>query len=167
MEKQLLGMSGVYFVAAELSRRGYIALATTRNIKGVDLIVQNPRTGKSLGIEVKTRKYGGEKNELEILYQITKASGHEILYEKLLEKRLKSHYIFVYFPSEDKPPRYFVVPKDELIELVKKNIKDYLESKKHRKTREELLKTEGIQGVRIKFLKEYEDKWEKILNLLE
>ena len=160
-------MSGVYFVAAELSRRGYIALATTRNIKGVDLIVQNPRTGKSLGIEVKTRKHRGEKDESEIFYQITKSSGYKILHEKLLEEKLKSHYVFVYFPAEDKPPRYFVVPKDELIELVKKEIEDYLESRKHRRTREELLKTPGPQGVRIKFLKEYENKWEKILKLLE
>jgi hypothetical protein len=34
---QLTGVAGVYFVAAELYRRGFIASITTRNSTGIDI----------------------------------------------------------------------------------------------------------------------------------
>ena len=33
----LIGVAGEYFVAAELSRRGYVASITLRNTKGIDI----------------------------------------------------------------------------------------------------------------------------------
>ena len=44
----LIGVSGEYFVAAELSRRGYVASITLRNIKGIDIVVSNDE-GSILG----------------------------------------------------------------------------------------------------------------------
>ena len=37
----LAGVSGEYFVAAELSRRGYICSITLKNTKGIDVLVCN------------------------------------------------------------------------------------------------------------------------------
>lgn len=51
---QLTGMVGVYLVAAMLSRRGFIASPTSRNARGVDLLVADPRSGKTFSVEVKT-----------------------------------------------------------------------------------------------------------------
>jgi hypothetical protein len=52
--KVLTGVTGKYFVAAELSRCGNIASITLRNTKGVDILCSNADASKSVGIEVKT-----------------------------------------------------------------------------------------------------------------
>src|SRR5438132_1002560 len=52
----LSGIAGEYFVAAELSRRGYIASLTLRNTRGIDLLVSNPDATKSVGLQVKTNQ---------------------------------------------------------------------------------------------------------------
>jgi hypothetical protein len=52
------GMAGVFWVASELSRRKWIALPTVRNLKGVDIIAQQPESGKRVDIQVKTIQGG-------------------------------------------------------------------------------------------------------------
>ena len=52
----LAGVSGEYYVAAELSRRGYIASITLRNTKGIDVLVSNQEVTKQVGIQVKTSR---------------------------------------------------------------------------------------------------------------
>jgi len=54
ISKILTGVAGEYFVAAELSKRGYIASITLRNTKGVDILCSNSETSKAIGIQVKT-----------------------------------------------------------------------------------------------------------------
>lgn len=51
----LAGVSGEYFVAHELSRRGYICSVTLKNTKGIDILVCNEEATKTLGIQVKTK----------------------------------------------------------------------------------------------------------------
>jgi hypothetical protein len=50
----LAGIAGVHYVAAELSRRGLIALPTIRNTAGYDIIVVTPDGKKHANIQVKT-----------------------------------------------------------------------------------------------------------------
>jgi hypothetical protein len=52
----LSGVSGEYFVAAELSRRGYVASITLRNTRGIDVLASNTNATRSVGIQVKTRQ---------------------------------------------------------------------------------------------------------------
>ena len=54
--KGLSGVAGEYFVAAELSRRGYLASITLRNTRGIDVLVTNADASKSAGIQVKTNQ---------------------------------------------------------------------------------------------------------------
>jgi hypothetical protein len=51
---QLTGMTGVYLVAAQLSRRGFIVSPTSRSAHGVDLLASNRNGSRNLAIEVKT-----------------------------------------------------------------------------------------------------------------
>jgi hypothetical protein len=51
----LTGVSGEYYVAAELSRRGYLAAITLRNSRGIDIICSNGAATKSVQIQVKAR----------------------------------------------------------------------------------------------------------------
>ena len=46
----LSGVAGEYFVAAELSRRGYIASITLRNTRGVDILAINADATRSVSI---------------------------------------------------------------------------------------------------------------------
>jgi len=54
LSRVLSGVAGEYLVAAELPRRGLLASLTLRNTRGVDILVTNPDTTKSVGIQVKT-----------------------------------------------------------------------------------------------------------------
>jgi hypothetical protein len=50
----LIGISGVHHVASELSRRGLIALPTTRNVAGYDIVVTTLDGRRHANIQVKT-----------------------------------------------------------------------------------------------------------------
>jgi hypothetical protein len=50
----LIGSAGVHHVASELSRRGLVALTTTRNTQGFDVVVASPNGRRHANIEVKT-----------------------------------------------------------------------------------------------------------------
>jgi len=52
----LAGVAGEYFVAAELSRRGYIASISLRNTRGIDILVTNQAASRSVTIQCKTRQ---------------------------------------------------------------------------------------------------------------
>jgi hypothetical protein len=55
----LSGVAGEYFVAGELSRRGYVASITLRNTRGIDILASNADATRSVGIQVKTRQDAG------------------------------------------------------------------------------------------------------------
>lgn len=52
----LCGVAGEYFVAAELSRRGYVASLTLRNTRGIDVLASNSDATRAVGIQVKTNQ---------------------------------------------------------------------------------------------------------------
>jgi len=49
----LIGIAGVHYVASELSRRGLVALPTTRNTAGYDIVVVTPDGSRHANIQVK------------------------------------------------------------------------------------------------------------------
>lgn len=49
----LIGIAGVHYVAAELSRRGMVALPTTRNTAAYDIVVVTQAGDKHANIQVK------------------------------------------------------------------------------------------------------------------
>src|SRR5688572_2605946 len=55
----LSGVAGEYFVAAELSRRGYVASLTLRNTRGIDILASNADATRSVGIQVKSKQGRG------------------------------------------------------------------------------------------------------------
>ena len=92
----LSGVAGEYFVAAELSRMGYIASITLRNSQGVDILCSNSSATKSVGIQVKTCSGG-----LRTWVLNEKAENY---YSPNL------FYIFVCLNQGKESPDYFVVP---------------------------------------------------------
>jgi hypothetical protein len=100
----LVGVSGEYFVAAELSRRGYIASITLRNTQGIDILAANADATRSVGIQVKTNR--GKKKDW-MLNQ--KAEGYQ-------SKTL--FYVFVNLKGSNQLPDYHVVPSKDVADHV-------------------------------------------------
>ena len=58
LESTQVGVAGEYFVAAELSLRGYLASITLRNTRGIDIIASTSDGAMSVSIQVKANKSG-------------------------------------------------------------------------------------------------------------
>ncbi len=101
----LTGVAGEYFVAAELSRRGYIASITLRNTRGMDIIATNSKATRSITIQCKT----------------TQTSRKVwILNEKCEDFAPANHfYVFVALGSEKSRPSYHIVPSRTVSERVR------------------------------------------------
>ena len=52
--KQLVGNAGLFYVCYELSKRGWNCLPTTRNAKGVDIVIFSSKGDKKYTIQVKS-----------------------------------------------------------------------------------------------------------------
>ncbi len=52
---QMSGMRGVYLVAAELARLGFIASPTSRSAQGADILVTDQRCQRAYSVQVKTK----------------------------------------------------------------------------------------------------------------
>ena len=102
----LSGVAGEYFVAAELSRRGYLASITLRNTKGVDILCSNADATKTVAIQVKTNSRSNREWMLNQKAESFYADNH--------------FYVFVNLHDSEKQPDYFIVPS----ELVAAHAKD-------------------------------------------
>lgn len=106
----LVGASGVSFVAAELSRRGYIASVTLRNTRGIDILASNANTTRSVGIQVKTNR--GKKKH----WMLDHTAEHG--------KSKTLFYVFVNLNGSDQRPDYHIVPSAKVARHI---VKDYQE----------------------------------------
>jgi len=105
LSRTLSGIAGEYFVAAELSRRGYVASLTLRNTRGIDILASNANATKSVGIQVKTNQ-GGKKDWL--LSEMAETDAAENLF-----------YVLVRLNGLG-APEYYVVPRA----VVAKHVRD-------------------------------------------
>ena len=58
MPTSLTGATGEYYVAAELSRRGWLATVTIKNAPGTDVLAQELTTKRTVAIQTKTSTGG-------------------------------------------------------------------------------------------------------------
>lgn len=93
--KQLTGVAGEYYVAAKLSRRGYLAAITLRNSDGTDILVSDLYGTNHISIQVKT----------------TRNKFKWLLSSKVENvKSINLYYIFVSIPSDiEKQPIYYII----------------------------------------------------------
>jgi hypothetical protein len=92
----LVGVAGEYFVAAELSHRGYIASITLRNTRGIDIIATNQKATRSVTIQCKTKQVARRTWPLNVKNESFMADGH--------------FYVFVAFHGVGQRPSYHIVP---------------------------------------------------------
>ena len=103
----LTGVSGEYFAAAELSRRGYIASITLRNTKGIDIVASNEEGSKTINIQVKT----SSKN--------TKGWILNKKAESVVDKNM--FYVFVKLNKVNERPDFHIVPASEVAKTIKES----------------------------------------------
>lgn len=108
----LVGIAGEYFVAAELSRRGYIASVSLRNARGIDILATNQDASHCVTIQCKTS-------------QVRRRVW--ILNEKSERFVSKTHfYVFVAFGRVSERPSYHVVPSRDVAEYIRKSHREWL-----------------------------------------
>lgn len=105
------GIAGEYFVAAELSRRGYVASVTLRNTRGIDILASNRNATKSVGIQVKTTQ------RTRPIWVLNKKAEDDLA-ENLF-------YVFVCLPPES-PPEYHIVPRKVVARYVRERHQRWL-----------------------------------------
>jgi hypothetical protein len=138
----LVGVAGEYFVAGELSRRGYIASITLRNSKGVDILASNQEATKQVGIQVKTNRH--DKPEW-ILSEKAESYYADNLF-----------YVFVNLKGEGLHPDCYVVPSKVVAKYTRSEYKAWLKApgkKGQRHTYSAVRKFRDPEG-------KYFDKWE-------
>lgn len=135
----LVGVSGEYFVAAELSRQGHIASITLRNTKGVDVLCSNSDATKTIGIQVKT-------NGSSYRSWILNKKAEDYFADNLF-------YIFVNLNDGKQHPNFFIVPSKVVAKYTKEG---------HAKW----LKTPGKKGQKHNDtqMRKFNDPKEKFLN---
>lgn len=110
----LSGVAGEYFVAAELTRRGYIASITLRNTKGVDVLCSNEDASKSVAIQVKTNRRSSRS-------WVLNQKSEDYFADNLF-------YVFVNLNDNERDPEYFVVPSKEVAKHAKESHQKWLDT---------------------------------------
>ena len=112
LSRGLSGVAGEYFVAAELSRRSYIASITLRNTKGIDILASNEDASKSVGIQVKT----SQKAQKDWIL----SKGAEDYFNDNL------FYVFVDLKDELSRPNFHIVPSETVARRAKKEYEEWI-----------------------------------------
>ncbi len=97
VEKQLTGISGEFFVAAELAKRNFQVALTLGNAKGIDLFATNQRTEKTFEIEVKTLR--------------KKPNCFTLNFKRVKKEKI---FVFVYLNGIQNSPEYYILSGEEL-----------------------------------------------------
>lgn len=114
LSKGITGIAGEYFVAGELSRRGYMASITLRNNDSIDIHASNLLENKIFAIQVKTSQYSKRNWPV--------GQRAENVYSDNM------YYVFVAFKKIDERPEYFIVPSKVVATYVKEGHKKWLET---------------------------------------
>ncbi len=141
----LSGISGEYFVAAELSRRGFIATLTLKNTRGVDILASDEEAKRTLAIQVKTT---------------TKNKNEWMLSEKSENFVSDSHYyILVRLNELGASPTYHIVPSRVVAEEIRLSHQKWLDTpgKDGKQHNDSLVRT--FRDLENK----YKDCWENLL----
>ena len=119
----LTGVAGEYFVAAELSRRGYIASISLRNTRGIDILATNQVASNSITIQCKTSRIYSK------VWMLTEKS------EQFFAPN--HYYVFVGLGAADQRPSFHVVPSTTVAKFIAESHQRWLrtagkDGKKHK-----------------------------------
>jgi hypothetical protein len=148
-ESSLIGVTGEYYVAAELCRRGCLALLTPRNYPRTDIIVYDSKTNRQITIQVKTTFIGSKAKKWS--YMLSQ------------EKDVLTHtefFIFVAVLKADEPKyKVYILPGEKVAEISIRLHDEYLATHPN-------VKREQPYTMESEELKPYEDNWKILFQAL-
>lgn len=165
IKKEFKGNIGLFLTCVEISKMNLIALPTSRNTKGLDLIVLQPDTNKSIGVQVKC----SDKKE----YPVFSSFWYD--FKEVMQKKIISPFVFVDISVIEKP-KYFILSKEQIIEVLQNCIEGYIDTCVRRKkenvadvhNRErEKIKKKDPWALKHNQIEIYLNKWDSITNLIE
>ncbi len=101
MSNQITGLSGEYFVAAELLKRNFQVAMTIGTAKAIDLIAIDDSIGKTFKVQVKT---------------LRSQNCFTLHTSKIIPEAI---YFFVFLNEIEVEPSYFIVKGEELLDRPK------------------------------------------------
>jgi len=161
IKKEFKGNIGLFLVCAELSKRNLIVMPTSRNTKGYDLVVLEPKANKSIAIQVKCT----DKKDFPIL------NSHWCNYKMKIKEKILADFIFVDISNVEEP-RYFVLTKMQIRNTIRTRIRNYIRQyqEKHAMTLEQMLQKEKEQNrkpdlwtLKLTEIDKFEDEWQKLV----
>lgn len=105
LSKGLSGIAGEYFVAGELSRRGFMASITLRNSESIDIHASSGDGKNLVAIQVKTNQSGKRSWALGVKSETLQADN--------------LFYVFVSLKAENERAEYFIVPSKVVAERIR------------------------------------------------
>ncbi|MEG8946411.1 hypothetical protein [Rosettibacter firmus] len=103
---QIVGNMGLYYVCYELSKRGWNVLPTSRNAKGIDIVIYNQNAKRTHTIQVKTLS---KKNPVPF--------GNNM-------DNLIAEYVIICRKVHDDKPEMFIISSSEVKEYIRTNSKN-------------------------------------------
>jgi len=161
--KSFKGEIGVHLVASKFFAMNYIALPTSRNVKGYDIVVFNPQTNKGVGIQVKCTD--------------TPQNGFPMVnikfsnYREVIKKKILAPCVFVDI-SNMETPKYFIVPKDEVARILMEDIQSHINRMKQtdpKKLKEKMrpdYPKPDLWTIELSDIEKYKNNWKAITDLL-
>ena len=110
----ITGVAGEYFVAAELSRRGWIAVLTLKNTPNIDLIATTPDGKRAVNIQVKTRSIANRQGWVFSRNIETPVPGNNF------------YVALVDLQGMDSKPDYYIIPKNLFAKWIAKGHREWL-----------------------------------------
>lgn len=112
LSRGLSGIAGEYFVAGELSRRGFMASITLRNNDSIDIHASTGEGKRLVAIQVKTNQSGSRSWALGVKSETLQADN--------------LFYVFVSLKAENERAEYFIVPSKVVAERIKTEYTNWL-----------------------------------------
>ena len=122
---KLVGQTGEYLVAAELSRRGLIATTFTGNVPHYDIIAPDER-GRHVPVQVKTIRSGTwQFGDVSQFCELSFQDHRQIVGKAKRCPVLRLICVFVML-ADGEDDRYFVIPWPALRRIIVRGHSDYL-----------------------------------------
>jgi len=160
---KLIGQTGEYLVASELSRMGLIATTFTGNVPHYDIIAST-ESGKHISVQVKTISGSTWQFARADLFIEVTFKGKSQIVGKCLPSPVED-LIFVLVKLESYgTDRFYICTWSELAEIVSKNHSEYL--KKHNGIRPKKWDSLHI-AISENHISHFKDRWDLIKKHLE
>lgn len=159
---KLVGQTGEYLVAAELSRRGLIATTFTGNVPDYDIIASN-EGGKHVSVQVKASsgsswQFGDITRFCEISFK-----GHQQIVGQLRRCPVQRLVVVFVTVGPGGPDRYYILTWRVLRDLIVKAHRSYLA--KHRGVRPQ--RWDSLHSAITEVaLRQYRDRWDVVERML-